>query len=173
MDLSYPIGKFDFKQTVDPASIPALIAAIEALPAQLRESVRGLDEEQLDTPYRPGGWSVRQTVHHLADSHMHSYIRLRLALTENEPTIKPYNQPAWAELADARTAPVELSLDLLAGMHARWAMLLRGMAPADFQRGFRHPELGLVRLDLNLALYAWHGRHHTAHIANLRQRMGW
>lgn len=173
MDLSYPIGKFDFKQTVDPASIPSLIAEIEALPAQLRAASGGLNEEQLDTPYRPGGWTVRQTVHHVADSHMNSYIRLRLALTENEPTIKPYNQPAWGELADARTAPVDLSLDLLAAMHARWALLLRSMAPADFERCFRHPEMGLLRLDTNLALYAWHGRHHTAHIANLRQRMGW
>ncbi|MDE3167892.1 MAG: putative metal-dependent hydrolase [Acidobacteriota bacterium] len=173
MDLSYPIGRFDFKQTVDPSSIPALIGQIEALPAGLRDAVRGLDAGQLDTPYRPGGWTVRQTVHHVADSHMNSYIRLRLALTEGEPTIKPYDQPAWAELADTRTAPVDLSLDILTGMHARWAFLLRAMEPADFHRSFRHPELGLVRLDTNLALYAWHGRHHTAHIVHLRQRMGW
>ncbi|MGD0772538.1 MAG: YfiT family bacillithiol transferase [Candidatus Solibacter sp.] len=173
MDLSYPIGKFDFKQTVAPAQYPALIAEIAAAPALFRDAVRGLDDAQLDTPYRPGGWTVRQTVHHVADSHMNSYIRLRLALTESEPTIRPYDQKAWAELADSRTAPVELSLQIIEGMHARWAALLQTLTGADFARTFRHPELGLVRLDTNLALYAWHGRHHAAHIAALRQRNGW
>lgn len=173
MDLSYPIGKFDFQQTVDPVTIPALIADIEALPARLREAIRGLNEEQLDTPYRPGGWTVRQTVHHVADSHMNSAIRLRLALTETEPTIRPYEQKLWAELFDARTAPVEPSLALIDGLHARWVLLLKSMAAEEFARCFRHPEIGLVRLDKNLALYAWHGKHHTAHITGLRQRMGW
>jgi hypothetical protein len=173
MDLSYPIGKFDFKQTVAPAQYPALIAEIAAAPALFRDAVRGLDDAQLDTPYRPGGWTVRQTVHHVADSHMNSYIRLRLALTESEPTIRPYDQKAWAELADSRTAPVELSLQIIEGMHARWAALLQTLTGADFARTFRHPELGLVRLDTNPALYAWHGRHHAAHIAALRQRNGW
>jgi hypothetical protein len=173
MDLSYPIGKFDFKQTVTPGQYPALIAEIAAAPALFREAVRGLDDAQLDTPYRPGGWTVRQTVHHVADSHMNSYIRWRLALTESEPTIRPYDQKAWAELADSRTAPVEMSLQLIEGMHARWALLLKTLSDADFGRSFRHPELGLVRLDTNLALYAWHGRHHAAHIAGLRQRNGW
>jgi len=173
MDLSYPIGKFDFQQTVDPVTIPALIADIEALPARLREAIRGLNEEQLDTPYRPGGWTVRQTVHHVADSHMNSAIRLRLALTETEPTIRPYEQKLWAELFDARTAPVEPSLALIDGLHARWVLLLKSMAAEEFARCFRHPEIGLVRLDKNLALYAWHGKHHTAHINGLRQRMGW
>jgi hypothetical protein len=173
MDLSYPIGKFDFKQTVTPGQYPALIEEIAAAPALFRDAVRGLDDAQLDTPYRPGGWTVRQTVHHVADSHMNSYIRWRLALTESEPTIRPYDQKAWAELADSRTAPVEMSLQLIEGMHARWALLLKTLSDADFGRSFRHPELGLVRLDTNLALYAWHGRHHAAHIAGLRQRNGW
>jgi hypothetical protein len=173
MDLSYPIGKFDFKQTVTPPRYPALIAEIAAAPALFRDAVRGLDDAQLDTPYRPGGWTVRQTVHHVADSHMNSYIRLRLALTETEPTIRPYDQKAWAELADSRTGAVEPSLQLIEGLHARWTLLLKTLSDADFARSFRHPELGLVRLDTNLALYAWHGRHHAAHIAALRQRNGW
>ena len=169
MDLSYPIGRFDFQRPVDPETIPALIGDVAAAPLTLREAVRGLQTEQLDTPYRPGGWTVRQTVHHVADSHMNSYIRVRLALTETEPAIRPYEQQLWAELPDARTAPVEVSLQLLDSLHARWVALLRTLAPADFARTFRHPELGLVRLDTNLALYAWHGKHHAAHIARLRE----
>jgi len=173
MDLSYPIGKFDFQQTVAPGQYAALIAEIAAAPKLYRDAVRGLDDAQLDTPYRPGGWTVRQTVHHVADSHMNSYIRMRLALTESEPAIRRYDQKAWAELTDARTAPVELSLELVENLHARWALLLQTLSDADFARAFRHPELGLVRLDTNLALYAWHGRHHAAHITGLRQRNGW
>jgi uncharacterized damage-inducible protein DinB len=173
MDLSYPIGRFDFKQPVPPDAVPALIEDIATAPAALRGAIQGLAPEQLDTPYRPGGWTVRQTVHHVADSHMNSYIRLRLALTETEPTIRPYEQQLWAELPDARTMAPEVSLQLLDGMHERWVTLLRTLAPADFARTFRHPELGPVRLDTNLALYAWHGKHHTAHITGLRQRMGW
>jgi DinB superfamily len=173
MDLSYPIGRFDFKQTVEASGIPALIGDIDALPATLTEAVRGLSPAQLDTPYRPGGWTVRQTVHHVADSHMNSYIRLRLALTEDEPVVRPYEQQLWAELPDARTAPVDLSLGLIENLHARWVMVLNSMGPGDFQRTFRHPELGPIRLDLNTALYAWHGKHHTAHITGLRQRQGW
>lgn len=173
MDLSYPIGKFDFAQTVSPSAIPGMISDVEELPGNLRAAANGLDTKQLDTPYRPGGWTVRQTIHHVADSHMNSFIRFRLALTETEPTIRPYDQTLWAELADARTAPVELSLQLLEGMHARWVALLKSLAKADFSRMFRHPEIGLVRLDTNLALYAWHGKHHTAHITRLRERMGW
>jgi hypothetical protein len=173
MDLSYPIGKFDFQQTVSPSQYPGLIADIAGAPALYREAVRGLDDAQLDTPYRPGGWTVRQTVHHVADSHMNSVIRLRLALTEREPTIRPYDQKAWAELSDSRTAPVEPSLQLIENLHARWVLLLKTLSDADFSRCFRHPEIGLVRLDTNLALYAWHGRHHAAHITGLRQRNGW
>ena len=173
MDLSYPIGKFDFHQTVAPGQYAALIQDIAGAPGLYRDAVRGLDDVQLDTPYRPGGWTVRQTVHHVADSHMNSYIRWRLALTESEPTIRPYDQKAWAELPDARTAPVELSLQLVESLHARWVRLLETLSGADFARTFRHPETGLVRLDTNLALYAWHGRHHAAHITGLRQRNGW
>jgi hypothetical protein len=172
-NLSYPIGKFDFKQPVDPDDIPGMIDDIAALPAQLRTATGGLGIDQLDTPYRPGGWTVRQTVHHVADSHMNSYVRLRLALTETEPVICPYEEQLWAELLDARTAPVEVSIQLLESLHARWVMLLRSLSLEDFSRTFRHPKLGSVRLDTNLALYAWHGKHHTAHITGLRQRMGW
>lgn len=173
MDLSYPIGRFDFKQTVAPGQYPGLIAEIAAAPSRFRDAVRGLDDSQLDTPYRPGGWTVRQTIHHVADSHMNSVIRMRLALTEPEPAIRPYDQKAWADLPDSRTAPVELSLQLIENLHARWGLLLKTLSDADFARTFRHPEIGLVRLDTNLALYAWHGRHHAAHITALRERNAW
>jgi hypothetical protein len=173
MDLSYPIGRFDFRQRVDPQSVSGLIGDIAAAPGLLRAAVAGLDDSQLDTPYRPGGWSVRQTVHHVGDSHMNSFLRFRLALTGDQPAIKPYDQARWAELADMRTVPVGVSLDLVEALHRRWTVLLEAMQPPDFARTFRHPEIGLVRLDLNLALYAWHGRHHTAHITGLRRRMGW
>jgi hypothetical protein len=173
MDLRYPVGKFDFASTVAPESVPQLIGEVAAAPAHLREAVRGLTESQLDTPYRPEGWTVRQVVHHVADSHMNSYIRFRLALTEVEPAAKRYDQGKWAELPDARSAPVEPSLRLLESLHLRWVALLRAMTPQDFARVFIHSELGPMRLDKNLALYAWHGRHHAAHITGLRERMGW
>jgi len=173
MDLSYPIGRFDFKQVVEPARYPELIEQIAAAPGIFRAGVRGLDEAQLNTPYRQGGWTVRQTVHHVADSHMNSFIRFRLALTEDQPTICPYNQAAWGELADSQSAPVEWSLDLIENLHSRWVVLLKALSTEVFSRAFRHPELGLVRLDTNLALYAWHGRHHAAHITGLRERSGW
>jgi hypothetical protein len=173
MDLSYPIGRFDFKQTVAPSQYAGLIDEIATAPALYRDAVRGLDDVQLDTPYRPDGWTLRQTVHHVADSHMNSFLRFRLALTEEAPTIKPYDQAAWSALSDSRTAPVGVSLQLIENLHARWVLLLRTLKDADFARTFRHPELGLVRLDTNLALYAWHGRHHAAHITGLRQRNGW
>src|SRR5690242_3828495 len=136
MDLSYPIGKFDFQQAISSGQYPELIRQIASAPALYRDAVRGLNDAQLDTPYRPGGWTVRQTVHHVADSHMNSYIRLRLALTETEPLIKPYEQAEWAELADAKAAPVEPSLQLLESLHYRWAMLLKSMKAADFARTF-------------------------------------
>ncbi len=173
MDLSYPIGKFDLHQTVTPEQIPGLIDQIAATPANLRAAVRGLTEAQLDTPYRPDGWTVRQTVHHLADSHINSFIRFRLALTENAPAVKGYDQAAWGELADSRTAPVEASLQLVENLHLRWVMLLNAMTPEDFNRGFQHSEFGILPLKTNLALYAWHGKHHCAHITGLRQRSGW
>jgi hypothetical protein len=152
---------------------PRLIGEIEAAPAQFRAAVQGLTEQQLDTPYRPDGWTVRQVVHHLADSHLNAYIRFRLALTEDQPTIKPYDQSQWAELPDARTAPVETSLQLVDSLHQRLVLLLRSMSDADFARTFLHPKRGVMRLDTCLAMYAWHSRHHAAHIAGLRERMGW
>jgi uncharacterized damage-inducible protein DinB len=173
MDLRYPIGKFDFDASVAPEMRPLFIDQIASAPTSLRESVRALDDDQLDTPYRPGGWTVRQTVHHVADSHLNSYIRLRLALTEEQPLVKAYDEKKWAELVDARTLPVEISLSLLDTLHQRWVVLLKSMSDADFARTFRHPAVGLFRLDMNVALYAWHGRHHTAHITGLRQRNGW
>jgi len=173
MDLRYPIGRADWNKEVEPGEIPGLIGEIAGAASLYRDAVRGLDDAQLDTPYRPEGWTVRQTVHHVADSHMNAYIRLRLALTEENPAIRAYEEKAWAELADARTAPVEWSLQLLESMHVRWAALLKSMREADFARTFQHPQLGPVRLDRQLAVYAWHCRHHAAHITGLRQRNGW
>jgi uncharacterized damage-inducible protein DinB len=172
-DLRYPIGRFQFPESISAADRNEFIAAIEAAPAALGRAVAGLDDAQPNTPYRPGGWTVRQVVHHLPDSHLNSYVRFRLALTEDEPMIKTYEEDRWAQLPDATAAPVEDSLDLLDSLHRRWTALLRSMTEADFARSFRHPELGKVRLDRNLALYAWHGRHHVAHITGLRERMGW
>jgi hypothetical protein len=173
MDLQYPIGKFQWGGVITEAERDQLIAQIEQAPAQLRRAVAGLTTEQIDTAYRPEGWTVRQVVHHLSDSHMNAYIRLRLALTEDQPTIKPYDQERWAVLEDARTAPTELSLSLLESLHRRWVLLLRSLRAADFARTFRHPEIGVVTLDQHLGIYAWHGRHHIAHITSLRDRMGW
>jgi uncharacterized damage-inducible protein DinB len=173
MDLQYPIGRFAWSGENSPEDRLHYIEEIEQAPAHLRAAVAGLSDDQLDTPYRPGGWTVRQVVHHVPDSHLNSYVRFRLALTEDEPTIKPYNESDWAELTDARTAPIELSLALLESLHRRWVALLRTMTRGNFARQFRHPELGVVSLDRNLALYAWHGRHHVAHITGLRERMGW
>jgi hypothetical protein len=173
MDLSYPIGKFDWTQTVAPDQRRQLINEIAAAPANFRKAVRGLTDRQLDTPYRPDGWTVRQVIHHVADSHMNSYIRFRLALTEEHPAVNGYNEKEWAKLHDSHTLPVEVSLQLLDGLHGRWTDMLRSMTGADFERSFRHSERGLIRLDMNLALYGWHSRHHAAHITGLRQRMGW
>jgi uncharacterized damage-inducible protein DinB len=172
-DPRFPIGRFDRSAPLTPEQIPALVEQIADVPAQVRAAVEGLDDRQLDTPYREGGWTARQLVHHLPDSHMNAYTRFRLALTEEEPTIKPYDEARWAELEDARTAPVEVSLTLLDALHDRWVRLLREMGPEDFQRTLRHPELGVMRLDSLLGLYAWHGRHHAAQLAALRERMGW
>jgi hypothetical protein len=171
-DLRYPVGKFEFPESVNASDLAGFLDQIAAAPARMRAAVMGLTDAQLDTPYRPGGWTVRQVVHHVPDSHMHSYTRFRLALTEDSPTIKPYDEARWAELADARL-PVEPSLTLLESLHARWVPLLRSLSAADWKRTFRHPELGLVSLENNAALYAWHGRHHVAHITSLRKRMNW
>jgi hypothetical protein len=172
-DLRYPIGVFVAPQATTVDDRRAWIADIAQAPAQMRAAVQGLAAEQLDTPYRPGGWTVRQVVHHVPDSHLNSYTRFKLALTEEEPTIKPYDEARWAQLGDYSSTPVEVSLVLLEKLHERWVKLLESMSAADFERAFRHPELGLVRLDQNLALYSWHSRHHVAHITGLRRRMGW
>ena len=173
MDLRYPIGKFEYTGPLTKSERNALIEDIDSLPANLRKAVDGLSDEQLETPYRPGGWTVRQVVHHLADSHINSHVRFRLALTEEQPTIKPYFQERWAELNDARSAPMHVSLDLLDALHRRWVILLKSLSDADFSKSFEHPESGTVTLDRNLGLYAWHGKHHVAHITALRERMGW
>lgn len=171
-DLKYPVGRFKASGDRSAAARSAQIAVLRELPARLREVVAGLDDAQLDTPYREGGWNARQVVHHLADSHAHSYMRFKLALTEDWPTIKPYDEAAWALLADNRL-PVDVSIALLDGLHARWTALLESLSDADFERGFVHPERGRTTLAVNLAIYAWHCDHHVAHIAGLRQRQGW
>jgi uncharacterized damage-inducible protein DinB len=171
--LRFPVGKFKFPDSVTAAERAAFVEQIAQTPAKLRAAVAGLSDTQLDTPYRPGGWTVRQVIHHVPDSHLNSYTRFRLALTEAEPTIKPYLEDQWAELPDARTLPVEVSLALLEPLHTRWVTLLRLLSDEQWRRALRHPDLGLVTLEQNAALYAWHGRHHTAHITSLRDRMGW
>ena len=172
IDLSYPIGRFDPSAPVDPATRTPAIETIAKLPARMREAVAGLAEAQLDTRYRPGGWTVRQVVHHVADSHMNGLIRTKLALTEDVPTIKPYDENAWSSIADMRL-PIAVSLGLLDGIHARWDTVWRALRPGDFAREFRHPEIGVMTLDTQLQSYAWHSRHHVAHITALRQRERW
>jgi len=173
-ELRYPVGKFDFDAPVNEVDYPKLIAAIAETPVALRSAVAGLTRDQLETRYRPGGWTVKQVVHHVPASHLNAYTRFKLALTEDEPTIKPYNEAAWAELADSRKVPIDVSLDLLDALHLRWVALLRSMDTDDFNRGFRHPEHGRVlTLKQMLGSYAWHGRHHVAHITSLKKREGW
>jgi hypothetical protein len=175
--LKYPIGKFSFPSSTTPGITASQrnqwITDVAELPARLRVAVDGLAAEQIETPYRPGGWTIRQVVHHVPESHMNAFIRFKLALTEDEPTIKPYDEAAWANLPDVAATPIETSLSILDALHDRWVRLLQGMSDADFARQFRHPALGVIRLDGNLGLYAWHGKHHTAHITSLRQRLGW
>jgi uncharacterized damage-inducible protein DinB len=172
-DLRYPVGKFQPEPELSDMSRQDLIRQIAEIPAKLREAVKGLSEEQLDTPYRPGGWTVRQVVHHIPDSHLNAYIRFKLGMTEQEPPVKPYKENLWAELVDAKTSPVETSLTLLESLHQRWTIFLRSKATADFARTVKHPENGIMSLDRILQLYAWHGRHHVAHILSLRERMNW
>jgi hypothetical protein len=172
-DLRFPIGKFHYDGPLTEEQKKTSLDDIAGAPATLRSVVTGLSEAQLDTPYRPGGWTVRQVVHHVPDSHMNAYIRFKLALTEDDPTIRPYEQQLWAELDDTKSTPIEVSLTLLDSLHDRWVRLLRSLTAKDWRRTFRHPELGDVSLDRNLALYAWHGRHHVAHITELRKREGW
>ena len=173
-DPRYPVGKFTPPATITIADRKSAINALEKMPEYLRSALRDLDTIQLNTPYREGGWSIRQVVHHVADSHANAYVRFRLALTEEWPTIKPYEEAAWAELADARSLPVGVSLDLLTALHARWVSLLESLTEEDFLKGYVHPAAGgRQNLAQVLALYDWHSRHHTAHITNLRKRMGW
>jgi uncharacterized damage-inducible protein DinB len=172
-DLRYPIGEFEWEGELTEEKRRQYINDIAEMPAKLRAAVAGLTEAQLDTPYRDGGWTVRQVVHHLADSHMNAFVRLKLALTEDRPTVKTYDQELWAETPDAKSAPAELSLALVEGLHQRWVIALRQMSVADFARQLQHPERGLMTLEMLLAMYAWHGRHHVAHITALRARNGW
>src|SRR5579862_1498446 len=172
-DLRYPIGKFHFDGPSTEEQKHKLVDEIAQAPAKLSAAVKGLSPQQLDTPYRPEGWTVRQVVHHVPDSHLNAYIRTKLALTESEPMIKPYKEDLWAKLEDSRSTPIEVSLSLLDAVQHRWVLLLRSLAPADFSRAFRHPEMGLMDLGAQVQLYEWHGRHHVAHITSLRQRMGW
>lgn len=171
-DLRFPIGKPERPDTLTEAQRRECIQAIAETPGKLKAAVAGLSQQQLDTPYRPEGWTVRQVVHHLADSHMNSFTRFKLALTEIEPTIKPYQEARWAELPDSKE-PIDPSLTLLDSLHQRWVSLLKAIPPGDWARKFNHPESGPQTLDKALALYSWHGRHHVAHITSLRERNGW
>lgn len=171
--LRFPVGRFSRPASSMAGIRAAHIHTIQLLPERLRAAVAGLDDRQLDTPYREGGWTVRQVVHHVADSHANCYVRMKLALTEDWPTIKPYDEAAWANLADVRSLPVAISLDLLTALHARWVALLESLSDDDFHRGYVHPESGRQSLADVIAHYDWHSRHHTAHITSLRQRMGW
>ncbi len=172
-DLRYPVGEFVARATITHIERQALIASLDETPARLRAAIAGLSEEQLETPYRPDGWTVRQTVHHVADSHINAYVRFRLGLTEEIPTVKPYDENRWAKLEDGQTADPEISLRLLDAVHRRWTILLRSLSSDAFARLLRHPESGVMSLDIVLQSYEWHGRHHVAHITSLRQRMGW
>jgi len=172
-DPRYPIGKFEMPARVTPDLRRQAIQTIADTPAHLRAAVRGLTGVQLETPYREGGWTLRQTVHHVADSHINSYIRWRLALTEEQPPIKTYKEALWAELHDAKSAPIEISLTLLDALHDRWTQLLRSLPDSAYAKTLLHPERGVVSLDWLLFIYAWHGPHHIAHITNLRRQKNW
>ena len=173
LDLQYPIGKWERTKNATDAQRGAFIDTIAAAPASLAAAVAGLTPAQLDTTYRPGGWTIRQVVHHVPDSHMNAYVRFKLALTEDVPTIKPYDEARWAELPDVKSTPIQTSLALLENLHQRWVILLRALTPQDWARQFKHPDLGPLTLDTTVQLYAWHGRHHVAHITGLRSRSGW
>ena len=172
-DLRYPIGNFQFSGKVTDGDRRRSIDIIESTPSKMRAAVKGMGDKQLDTPYRPGGWTIRQVVHHVPDSHLNAYIRFKLALTEDVPTIKAYDEQSWAQLEDSKNTPIETSLTLLESLHQRMTVLLRSLKSADFERKFNHPERGPMTIDSLLALYAWHGPHHVAHITELRKREGW
>ncbi len=172
-DLRYPVGPLAVPSAFTAADRAAAVKTLAEAPARLRLACAGLDDAQLDTPYRPGGWTVRQVVHHVVDSHINAYLRTKFALSDENPTIRPYPEAVWAEMTDARTAPVSLSLDLLDALHGRWVVLLKSLAPEQFARTLQHPERGAMTIDDVLAMYEWHSRHHTAHVTALRQREGW
>jgi hypothetical protein len=172
VDERYPIGKFEFQGEITNDVVKTWIKEIEELPGLLRAAVKNMNIEQLDTPYRLGGWTVRQVVHHLADSHMNAYVRFKLALTEENPTIKPYQEGKWAELPDSKL-PINVSLELLTSLHKRLVQLLRNLSTNDLKKTFLHPESGEVTVGKNIGLYAWHSRHHLAHITSLSKRKGW
>ena len=173
MDPRFPIGKFEMPGEITPARRQQGIDEIALTPAKMRAAVKGLTEAQLDAPYREGGWTVRQVIHHVPDSHMNALVRLKLALTEEKPTIKPYNEAAWAELADSVKAPIEASQQMLDSIHARWDRLWRSLKSEQFARILVHPEHGERTVDWLLFLYEWHGKHHVAHITGLRKQKGW
>jgi len=172
-DPRYPVGQFERREELTPAERRAMIEEISVVPMRMRDAISGLTPAQLDTRYREGGWTLRQVVHHVPDSHLNAYIRFKLGLTEDAPTIKAYDEARWAELADTHETPVKTSLTMLEALHDRWVRLLKSMKPADFQRKITHPENGEMTLDAVLGLYAWHGRHHIAHITSARERNGW
>lgn len=172
IDPRYPIGKFQFRSLSSHAERAAFIRDIAETPIHLRDAIRGLSESQLDSRYRDGGWTLRQVVHHVADSHMNAYVRFKLAMTEDEPTVKPYHENLWAETIDARTSPAATSLALINALHERWVIFLNSMKPDDFKKTFRHPEQGIRELDWLLQLYAWHGLHHAAQITSCRTHNG-
>ncbi|EHQ88928.1 YfiT family bacillithiol transferase [Desulfosporosinus youngiae] len=171
-ELKYPIGQFNFSEEVSDVQIPGLVAHIEALPDLLLKSIGGLSEEQLNCSYRPAGWTIRQVVHHIADSHMNGYVRFKLALTEDCPTIKPYDEAQWAELEDAVNMPVDVSLRLVESLHKRWVRLIRSLSSTQLDSEFRHPDIGNVSLKKATSLYAWHGNHHLGHINTFKKKIG-
>ncbi|MFC5405224.1 YfiT family bacillithiol transferase [Cohnella soli] len=171
--LKYPIGMFSFTPPTTTEHRQERVAELAATTARLREAVAGLSEDQLDTPYRPGGWTVRQVAHHLADASMQGYTRTKLALTEDTPPVKPFDEDPWAALIDSTSLPVEPSLQLMDGLYTRWITLLKSLPPEAFAKGFQHPQTGFNTLDRMLAFFVWHGKHHTAHITSLRERNGW
>ena len=172
-DIRFPIGRFEPRPGIADAERGSLIKSIANAPVKLRAALEDLSPRQIDEPYRPGGWTVRQVAHHLPDSHLNGYLRFKLALTEEQPTVKTYHEKLWAELEDGRSADPEISLRLLGSLHERWTLVLRSLKPEDFTRTLTHPEFGVMSLDALLQLYEWHGRHHIAHITSLRQRIGW
>lgn len=171
--LKYPIGKYQLEEKINKTSIENWIKEIESLPQKLSDAVKSLSADQLQTPYRPDGWTIQQVIHHIADSHMNAYLRFKLALTENKPMVKPYDEKLWAELPDSKLVDINVSLDLIKSLHKRWTILLRQLSEEELKKEFLHPESGMKNLKETICNYAWHGNHHLAHITSLKQRMNW